>query len=115
MKIEWAYLRKGWQASKKAQEFLDANKIDIENITYARKQRYDENAAWDLISGAGEIITAKGKKVQKWNPQKDDKQSILKQVMGPTTNLRVPVLHFNDVFVVGFNQEAYEEHLKGKG
>jgi hypothetical protein len=56
-----------------------------------------------LIHAAKKIITAKGKKVQNWNPQKDDKASILKQVMGPSGNLRAPTLHFKDMFIIGFN------------
>ena len=82
--------------------------LTIENIVDARKEKYDAEGAWELIHTAKEIITAKGKKVQNWNPQEDDKASILKQVMGPSGNLRAPTLHLKDMFIIGFNPELYD-------
>ena len=114
MDIKWAYLRKGWQTCKKAQEALDAKKIVIEKITEARKEKYDAESAWEVVRTAKKIITAKGKKVQSWNPQEDDKASILKQLMGPSGNLRAPTLHFKDMFIIGFNSELYDKGIHKK-
>jgi hypothetical protein len=67
-----------------------------------------------LVRTAKKIITAKGKKVQNWNPQEDDKANILKQLLGPGGNLRAPALHFNDMFIIGFNSELYDKEIKNE-
>ena len=74
----------------------------------ARKERFDEVAAWEMIQHSPAIVTAKGKKMQVWNPALDDKEKILKQVMGPSGNLRAPALRTKDNFVIGFNAEFYD-------
>jgi len=56
-------------------------------------------------------VTAKGKKVQTWNPQSDDKDSILKHAMGPSGNLRAPAYRWNNNLTIGFNVELYEAWL----
>ncbi len=108
MKIDWAYLRKGWKSCQNAQEVLDAGKVKIETVVDARKERIDADAAWELLQSAVSIATAKGKKVQKFNPKSDDKADILKQVMGPSGNLRAPTFRIRGSFVIGFNKELYD-------
>jgi len=112
MKIDWAYLRKGWQSSKKAQEALAASNVVIEDTVDARKIRYDSESAWQLLKSAKKIVTATGKKVQNWNPKTDDKESILKQAMGRSGNLRVPTLLVDNMYVIGFNSEFYDSLMK---
>ena len=55
------------------------------------------------------ILTGKGKKRQEWNPLSDDKANILKDVIGPSGNLRAPTWRIGNEFIVGFNPELYEE------
>ena len=112
MIIDWAYLRKNWTSCQKAQEVLEAKQIKITTVTDARKERFDANAAWDLIKSAIQITTAKGKKVVSWNPQVDDKEAILRDVMGPSGNLRAPAFQIQQEFIVGFNPELYAEKIK---
>lgn len=69
--------------------------------------RIDADGAWELLSKAKTITTAKGKKVVKWDPTVDEKADILKHVMGPSGNLRAPTYRIKDDFVVGFNPELY--------
>ncbi len=70
-------------------------------------------AAWDLIKKAKSIAIAKGKKISTWDPKVDDQESILKQVMGPSGNLRAPTFRVDDQFIIGFNPDLYEEWVKG--
>ena len=82
--------------------------MTIKNIVDARKERFDAAAAWEMIQNTPVLVTAKGKKVETWNPALDDKEKILKQVMGPSGNLRAPALRTKDSFVIGFNADFYD-------
>jgi len=81
-------------------------------VVDARKERFDTNGTWDLIKSATQITTAKGKKVVTWNPQVDHKEAILKDVMGPSGNLRAPAFQIQQEFIVGFNPTLYAEKIK---
>ncbi len=61
------------------------------------------------MESASLILTAKGKKRQEWKPDSDDKANILKDVIGPSGNLRAPTWRIGNEFIVGFNPELYEE------
>lgn len=80
----------------------------------ARTVRLDDAAAWELLHKAAKITVAKGKAVSALNPQQDGKEEILKQVMGPSGNLRAPTLRVGDAFVVGFHPDFYQQWLRGK-
>ena len=62
-----------------------------------------------MLQSASRIRTGKGKKRQEWNPATDDKAEILKDVIGPSGNLRAPSWKIGNEFVVGFNPELYSE------
>ena len=62
-----------------------------------------------MLQDASLIRTGKGKKRQEWNPATDDKTEILRDVIGPSGNLRAPTWKIGNEFVVGFNPELYSE------
>jgi hypothetical protein len=62
-----------------------------------------------MLKSASLIRTGKGKKTNVWNPSKDQKEEILKDVIGPSGNLRAPAWRVGTEFIVGFNPELYEE------
>ena len=62
-----------------------------------------------MLESASLIRTGKGKKRQEWNPASDDNAIILKDVIGPSGNLRAPTWKIGNDFIVGFNTELYEE------
>jgi hypothetical protein len=64
-----------------------------------------------MLKSATRIFTAKGKKIQEWNPQTDAKDAILKAAMGPSGNLRAPTLRVAGSFFIGFNADMYEKEL----
>ena len=62
-----------------------------------------------MLKSASRIRTGKGKKQHEWKPDADDKKEILKDVIGPSGNLRAPTWRIGNEFIVGFNPELYEE------
>ncbi|SMD05837.1 hypothetical protein SAMN02746065_12622 [Desulfocicer vacuolatum DSM 3385] len=80
----------------------------MKTVVDARKERFDADAAWEMIKSVDTVTTAKGKKVQTWHPATDDKDKMLKQVMGPSGNLRAPTLRMGNRFIIGFNDDLYE-------
>jgi len=94
-----------------AQEFLESKRVETENVVDAKKAKFDENAAWALLKEATSISIAKGKKVQKLTPA-DGKELVLKHAMGPSGNLRAPTYRVKDQFIIGFNEELYEDWVK---
>ena len=62
-----------------------------------------------MLKSASLIRTGKGKKTNVWNPSTDEKEEILKDVIGPSGNLRAPAWKIGNEFIVGFNPELYEE------
>ena len=110
-KIDWYYFRKGWTSCKRAQEVLEPKQVEVEETIYANKERFDEEAVWAMIKDAKKIFTAKGKKIEEWNPKTDSKEDILKKAIGPSGNLRAPTVKIQDHFYVGFNPDMYEDML----
>ena len=62
-----------------------------------------------MLKSASRIRTGKGKRQQEWKPTADDKKEILKDVIGPSGNLRAPTWRIGNEFIVGFNTGLYEE------
>ena len=62
-----------------------------------------------MLKSASLIRTGKGKKTNVWNPSTDQKEEILKDVIGPSGNLRAPAWRIGTEFIVGFNPELYQE------
>ena len=107
--INWGYFRNGWTSCKRAQEVLDAKNITVETRVIANKDKINSDTAWEMLGSASRIRTGKGKKQQEWKPATDDKVAILKDVIGPSVNLRAPTWRIGNEFIVGFNSELYEE------
>ena len=81
----------------------------METRVLANKEKIKSGAAWEMLKSASLIRTGKGKKRQEWNPAVDDKAEILKDVIGPSGNLRAPSWKIGNEYVVGFNPELYSE------
>ena len=86
----------------------------LDEVVDARRARLDAAAAWALLHKATKITVAKGKAVSVLNPQQDGKEAVLKQVMGPSGNLRAPTLRVGDSVVVGFHADFYQQWLRGE-
>jgi len=92
---------------------LDAKRVKVaETIPASRK--LGRERAEELIDSAGRIIVAKGKKVDDFDPQSDERETIVAAMLGRTGNLRAPLAVVGDVVLVGFNEDRYAEVLRGR-
>ena len=82
---------------------------DIGDTVDARKVKIDEKQAWELVKGAESITVAKGKKVVRFDRIAEQQETVLKQIMGPSGNLRAPTYRVGLDFIVGFNPDLYQE------
>lgn len=83
-------------------------------VADARKEPLAGEAAWQVLAGAREILVAKGKNYQVFDPRTDDKETILAAALGRTGNLRAPVLRMGDRILVGFSESLYAR-IAGEG
>lgn len=76
-------------------------------IADARKEKIDNDKAWELITSRGRVYIGKGKKVLEFEPGEQNREDILKAAMGRSGNLRAPTLKTGDKVLVGYNEEIY--------
>lgn len=88
---------------------LQRQTLTPERIVDARKESIAGEDAWKLLAKASEIEVAKGKQVLIFDPQKDSKEAILAQALGPTGNLRAPTLRIGNRLLVGFSDSLYAQ------
>ena len=64
-----------------------------------------------LASQVNDIYSARGKKVVHVNMRRDkpDDETLQKLLLGPTGNLRAPVLRKGKTLLVGFHEETYQQ------
>jgi arsenate reductase-like glutaredoxin family protein len=69
--------------------------------------------ALELAKAAGKVIVMKGKKVTTFDMKKDkpSDKDLLEVMLGPTGNLRAPVVLRGKTVLVGFNQDVFDEVL----
>ncbi len=75
----------------------------------ARKTRYGKDDLAELFAEAKRIVVAKGKKTLSFDPGTDDPDDITKAVLGPSGNLRAPTVRCGNTWLVGFNDDLYED------
>lgn len=78
-------------------------------IADARKEPLGEDAAWELLAGAREIVVAKGKQQLTLNPRSDSRAAILAEALGRSGTLRAPTLKLGDQLVVGYGEALYAQ------
>jgi arsenate reductase-like glutaredoxin family protein len=95
----------------RAQEFLELNNIEAEDVADARKKGMGRVEALILAKTVNEIYSFKGKKVTHINMWKDhpSEQMVLDALLGPTGNLRAPTMKVGEVLLVGFNEEHFSD------
>ena len=67
--------------------------------------------AMALVKDVDEIYAMKGKKVVHYNLRKENpgKAALEAVLLGPTGNLRAPVLRKGKILLVGFDEEIYRK------
>ena len=95
---------------KRAQEFLDANKISIRIQTNATKERLGLKNATELLSEADHLYSSRGRKYAHIDLTGEDltSEEVFKWMLGPTGNLRAPTVVYGRSVYVGFHEEAYQ-------
>ena len=111
-KIEWIYFRKGWVSCKKAQKFFEQNAVEIEVMVDPRKEPIEAEAAWQRLLSVERVAVVKGKKIKDFVVAEQNRDEILANVIGPSGKLRAPTFKLDDIYVVGFNEEMYANHLQ---
>ncbi len=66
-----------------------------------------------MAANATTLIVAKGSKLTVFSMASDqpDDDTLAAHMLGPTGNLRAPTIRTGDTLLVGFNEDAYAEHL----
>jgi hypothetical protein len=86
---------------------LQCHEVAIEQVVDARKESLAGDDAWKMLAGAGQVLVAKGKAYQVFDPRVDSKEAVLAQALGRTGNLRAPSLRIGDQLWVGFSEGLY--------
>lgn len=79
----------------------------------ATKQKIGPETALELLTDVDKLVAMKGKKVIEFDLKNDrpDDDALLKEMIGPSGNLRAPTLKVGKVMLVGFHDETYKQYL----
>jgi arsenate reductase-like glutaredoxin family protein len=80
-----------------------------DEVEDARKNVIKADGAWEMIAKVESLSVGRGKKVQTFLPDEENKDEILKVCLGRTGNLRAPTVRSGKRMYVGFNEEMYKE------
>jgi len=86
---------------------LQGHGVTIEQMVDARKEALAGDDAWKLLGGVEQVLIAKGKAYQVFDPRTDSKEAVLAQALGRTGNLRAPALRVGNQLWVGFSEGLY--------
>jgi arsenate reductase-like glutaredoxin family protein len=80
----------------------------------AKKVRFDGLEAVALVRKAKLLVSVRGGKVVRLSmaAARTDNETLAKQIMGPTGNLRAPALRTGEIFIVGYNQDEWDTVLR---
>ena len=79
----------------------------------ARKVSFGFSDLTKIIGDATTVYAARGKRVVTIDLKEEPltAEIVRKSLLGPTGNLRAPALLLGNTFIVGFNEELYEQLL----
>jgi arsenate reductase-like glutaredoxin family protein len=97
---------------KKAQGYLAKQKLEVVERVDA-KAKLGPADALRLARRASKVVVARGSRGVTFSMKKDppDDETLLAHLLGPTGNLRAPVLRKGRTLLVGFNESAYRDVL----
>ena len=80
-------------------------------MVIANKVKLSKAKALELAKAARHVYAGRGKKLVHFDMAKDPptQAELLKNILGPSGNLRAPTIVVGKTMLVGFNQEAYEK------
>lgn len=111
--IDWRYHRSGCSTCQKTQDFLDRHNLGAVEVVEAKKKALRAEEALELAQSVDEIYATKGSNRVYFNlkQEKPEQDKLLAIMLGPTGNLRAPILKKGRVLLVGFDQENYSKIL----
>jgi arsenate reductase-like glutaredoxin family protein len=111
--IEWRYHRSGCSTCQKTQDFLEQHNLGALEMVEAKKKALRAEEALKLVQSVDEIYATKGSNRVYFNlkQEKPHQDQLLAAMLGPTGNLRAPILKKGRVLLVGFDQENYSKIL----
>jgi arsenate reductase-like glutaredoxin family protein len=86
---------------------LEASNITIDETVMASK-KLQAGDAKILLGDASKLIAMKGKKVVEFDVSGDVSEDAVAAMLGPTGNMRAPVLRTGKTYLVGFNEEVFK-------
>jgi len=88
---------------------MDANGIEAKDVVPASRKLSRRDAA-ELVKAAKKVIVAKGKNVRTF-PGGKATEEIVDALLGPTGNLRAPIVRSGKTLLVGFDESSYADVL----
>lgn len=79
--------------------------------TVSAAKRLSRKDAEEIAKHASRVIVAKGKLVQEFETAGKAPKAAVEAMLGPTGNLRAPVVRAGKTVLVGFNDEAWTKNL----
>ena len=106
--VDWYYHRTGCITCSRADAYLAAEGIEIlERVPASR--RLQASDALSIARASSQIWVAKGKKVDRLDLERMAEAELVPYLLGPTGNLRAPLLRFGGRCLVGFNEALFAE------
>lgn len=106
--LDWYLHRKNCASCAKSEAWLAQQGLVAAQQVDARKHRFDEAQAWELVRACSQVYVARGKSWAAYDPH-DAEQAVElgKKMLGPHGTLRAPALRFGKVMVIGYESEMY--------
>jgi len=89
---------------------MDAKKVEPAETVSASKKLSRKDAE-EIAKSASRVVVAKGKKVEEFETGGHAAKAVVDAMLGPTGNLRAPVVRSGKTVLVGFNDEAWTKNL----
>ncbi|MBU6451406.1 MAG: hypothetical protein KGS72_06490 [Cyanobacteria bacterium REEB67] len=114
--VDWRYHRNGCTTCKRAEDFLQAHNVAAKEVVLTSKKTLGSAEALDLAGSVEQIYATKGTKRVHFDMRKDkpSEADLLAVMLGPTGNLRAPMIKKGKTLLVGFDAENYEKVLAAK-
>jgi arsenate reductase-like glutaredoxin family protein len=89
---------------------MDAKNIEPAETVSAAKKLTRKDAE-EIAKRASRVIVAKGKQVEEFETAGKAPKVAVEAMLGPTGNLRAPLVRAGKTVLVGFNDEAWAKNL----
>ena len=80
--------------------------VEIKEKTPASRKLQADDAK-QLLKQASKLIAIKGKKVREFGVAKSVSKEAIEATLGPTGNLRAPLIKVGKTIIVGFNEDIF--------